>query len=73
MLVLANGGSVFVPEKTESFIEKYRPKKILVDHFDDAFPPVTRTVSVERLRKKVNSAHPEIEFIKPEICRSIEL
>ena len=73
MLILANGGSIFVPEKTKAFIDKYQPKKIFVDHFDDAFPPVTRNVSVERLRKMTEKNHPEIEFIIPEICKAVEL
>ncbi len=73
LLILANGGSVFVPEKTKDFIGKYHPKKIFVDHFDDAFPPLTRNVSVKRLKSTVEKNHPEIEFIVPEICRSVEL
>lgn len=73
MLVLANGGSVFVPEKTKDFIAKYHPKKIFVDHFDNAFPPLTRNVSVERLRKTIKKNHPDIEFIKPEICKAVEI
>ncbi len=73
LFILANGGSVFVPEKTKGFIDKYRPKQILVDHFDNAFPPVTRTVSVERLRRTVHKNHPEIGFIIPEECKEIEL
>ena len=73
LLILANGGSIFVPEKTKGFIDKYRPAKILVDHFDNAFPPVTRNVSVERFKKGINKKHPEIEFIVPEICKAIEL
>ncbi len=73
LFVLANGGSVFVPEKTKSFIERYRPKKIFVDHFDDAFPPLTRNVSVKRLKETVERNHPEIEFIVPEICKAVEI
>ncbi len=73
LFVLAVGGSVFVPENTRHFIDRYRPEKILVTHFDNAFPPVTRTVSVERLRRTVNRNHPEIEFIIPEICKNIEI
>lgn len=73
LLILANGGSIFVPEKTRGFIDKYKPKKIMVDHFDNAFPPVTRQVSVERLRKKTKKNHPDIEFIVPEICKSVEI
>ena len=55
------------------FIAKYHPKKIFVDHFDDAFPPLTREVSVERLRRTVKKNHPDIEFIVPEICKAVEL
>lgn len=73
MFILANGGSVFVPEKTKEFISKYYPKKIFVDHFDNAFPPLTRNVSVERLRKTIKKNHPDIEFIKPEICKAVEI
>ena len=73
LLILANGGSIFVPEKTKAFIDKYRPKKIFVDHFDDAFPPVTRNVSVQRLKRMTKKNHPEIEFIIPEICKAVEL
>ena len=73
LMILANGGSVFVPEKTKAFIDRYKPKKILVDHFDDSFPPLTRDVSVERLKKMTQKNHPEIEFIIPEICKAVEL
>ena len=73
LFILANGGSVFVPEKTAGFIDKYTPKTILVDHFDNAFPPVTRNVSVSRLQKKIAKNHPEIRFIVPEVCKVIDL
>ena len=73
LIFLANGGSIFVPEKTKGFIDRYHPKRIFVDHFDDAFPPITRAVSVNRLRRMIKKNHPEIEFIIPEICKSIEL
>ncbi len=73
LFILANGGSVFIPEKTKNFIKRYHPKKILVDHFDNAFPPLTRTVSVKRLKNTIKKNHPEIEFIIPEICKAVEL
>ncbi len=73
LFVLANGGSVFVPEKSADFIAKYQPKAILVDHFDNAFPPVTRTVSVKRLQKTVKKNHPNILFIVPEVGKEIEI
>ncbi len=71
LFILANGGSVFVPEKTKDFIARYHPKKIMVDHFDDAFPPLTRNVSVKRLQKTVHKNHPDIQFIVPEVCKAV--
>ena len=72
LLVLANGGSVFVPEKTADFLAKYEPKAVLVDHFDNAFPPITRNVGVKRLQKTIAKNHPDTRFIVPEACRAIE-
>ena len=62
-----------MPEKTKAFIDKYRPAKIMVEHFDNAFPHVTRNVSVKRLEEMTKKNHPDIEFIVPEICEPIEL
>ena len=73
LLILAIGGSVFVPENTADFIAKQKPKAILPSHFDNAFPPVTRNVSLTRLRKTLQKNHPDISFIMPEICKEIDI
>ena len=73
LFILAHGGTVFMPEKTKDFVKKYHPKKIMVDHFDDAFPPLTRNVDVGRLERTIRKNHPDIEFIVPEICKPFEL
>lgn len=73
LFILAIGGCLFMPEKTKDFIARYHPKKILVDHIDNAFPPMTREVNLERLRKTIKKNHPDIEFIIPEICKEIEV
>lgn len=65
MFVLANGGNLSIPELTRPFIESTRPKRVLVDHFDDAFPPLTKRVCVEKFRDMMSETHPEIEFIIP--------
>ncbi len=66
MFILANGGSVFVPDITKDFIDMIKPKCVFVDHFDDAFPPVTRKVSVKRLTRTIIRNHPETKVIIPE-------
>lgn len=73
LFVLAVGASVFASEKTKDFIDKYHPKKILVDHIDDAFPPLTKDINLKRLKNSIKDNHPEIQFIDPEICKAIEV
>ena len=65
MFILANGGNLSIPKLTKPFIESTHPKRVFVDHFDDAFPPVTKRVCVEKFRDKMSQTHPEIEFIIP--------
>lgn len=65
MFILANGGNLSIPELTRPFIESTHPKRVLVDHFDDAFPPLTKRVCVEKFRDIMKETHPEIEFIIP--------
>lgn len=33
-------------------IEKINPKTVILNHFDDAFPPITGTVKTERLSRR---------------------
>ncbi|MDD6021875.1 MAG: MBL fold metallo-hydrolase [Oscillospiraceae bacterium] len=65
MFILANGGNLSIPELTKPFIESIHPKRVFVDHFDDAFPPLTKRVCVEKFRDIMRQTHPEIEFIIP--------
>lgn len=65
LFVLANGGNLKISELTMPFIESTHPKCVLVDHFDDAFPPLTKRVPVEKFRDIMSKTHPEIGFIIP--------
>lgn len=65
MFILPYGGSSQIDELSAPFIEKLRPKKIMVDHFDDAFPPLTKRMNVEKFGKDVTSVYPEMDFIIP--------
>lgn len=73
MFILAHGGSTKIPNLAVDFVGKLRPKKILVDHFDDAFPPLTRRVPVEKSKRIFNESHPDIDFIIPTECIPVEV
>ena len=73
MFILANGGNVSIPELTRPFIESIRPKTVFVDHFDNAFPPLTRRIKVEKFADKMSEWHPEIKFIVPKELQTYEV
>lgn len=73
MFILANGGNVSIPELTKPFIETIKPKSIFVDHFDNAFPPLTRRIKVEKFADKMSRWHPEVDFIVPKELQAYEV
>ena len=46
-------------------LAKLRPERILFDHFDDAFPPLTKRMDVESFKARINQAYPEIKVQIP--------
>lgn len=56
-----------------SIIEKIKPKKIILDHFDDAFPPITGKIDTKKFVKLMATLHPEIEVIVPKFKVPIKL
>lgn len=54
-------------------IEKIKPKKIVLDHFDDAFPPITGHIDTSKFVKVMKEKHPEIEVIVPEYKQTLTL
>lgn len=67
MFVLAHGGSTRVPKLVSPFIAQTRPKRVLMDHWDDAFPPLTKRVNVEKSCRILGDEYKDIEFVIPEI------
>lgn len=52
-------------------IEKIKPKTIILDHFDNAFPPITGKVNTEKFVKVMTQKYPEIKIIVPEYKEKI--
>lgn len=52
-------------------IEKIKPKTIILDHFDNAFPPITGKVNTEKFVKVMTQKHPEIKIIVPKYKEKI--
>ncbi len=54
-------------------IEKINPKVLILDHFDDAFPPITSSVNTHKFVSLMKKKHPEIKVIVPKYKQKIEL
>ena len=52
-------------EQAERVIDRLRPRRIMLSHFDDAFPPVTQNVDTRLLHHRLKQRFPEISVIKP--------
>lgn len=65
LLILPFQGVGRPEEEAEKIIERLKPKHVLLDHFDDAFPPVSRTVDTRRFKKLMDEKYPHIQVVKP--------
>lgn len=66
MFVMPFGGSPKIKNKAMPFINAIRPKCIMADHHDNAFPPLTRRMDVEGFAPVLYEKHPEIKYIIPD-------
>lgn len=55
--------------QAEKIISRLNPKKVIIDHWDDTFPPLTDTVDTSA----IESRYTDIEVIKPEHKKLIEI
>ena len=51
VLVWPFQGRTNITKYSLPIIEKIKPKTIILDHFDDAFPPVTTHINTEKFLK----------------------
>ena len=56
LLVFPYQGKAAMHRKIPPFLDAFRPKKVMIDHFDDAFPPVSSRVPTKKFPAAVKSA-----------------
>lgn len=47
------------------FLERFRPRAVMADHFDDAFPPLTHTISMKKFAPAVRAFDPTVRAFVP--------
>ena len=72
LLVLPYQGTSLLVSTALSILERLHPKAVLLDHFDDAFPPITRTEDTRPLKKALEKKYPHIKVVKPTAGKPIE-
>ncbi|MCL2045609.1 MAG: MBL fold metallo-hydrolase [Oscillospiraceae bacterium] len=63
LLILPLQGRSDISEYALSFIDHLMPKMILLDHYDDAFPPISSAVDTEPFVTLIAKRHPNIPVI----------
>ena len=54
-------------------LSRLRPKAVVLSHFDNAFPPMSRDVDLQPLKKLMAEKFPQIRVVKPTAGKAIEL
>ena len=73
LLILPYQGFVDLEARAREMIDRVHPKRILLSHFDDAFPPVTRNVDLRGLRRLMKTEYPQIPVVKPTFGKPVAL
>jgi len=63
LLILPFQGNSSVSKIAMKFIEQLQPKRVLLDHFDDSFPPLTSSIKTESFATALRQKYPEISIV----------
>ncbi|MBE6967176.1 MAG: MBL fold metallo-hydrolase [Ruminococcaceae bacterium] len=55
------------------FLERYRPRKVFLDHFDNAFPPVSQRIDCREFVQLAGELYPQTEITVPEALVPYEI
>lgn len=63
-LILPHQGRSDIDSHNEEIIRRLNPKRVLLDHYDDAFPPISELVPVDAFCKKMSATVPTENMIE---------
>ena len=73
ILILPYQGNNNLPVRAKEVLERLKPKSVLLSHFDNAFPPMSRDVDLKPLRRMMKKEFPDIRVVKPAPGRKMVL
>ena len=73
VLILPYQGSNDLPKRAREVLERLRPKSVVLSHFDNAFPPMSRNVDLRPLKRMMEREFPGVRVVKPTAGKEIEI
>ncbi len=73
LLILPYSGNNDLVGEADKLINRIRPKRILLSHFDDAFPPMSRSVDTGAFKRMMERKWPGIQVAKPKCGKAVTL
>lgn len=73
LLVLPYQGSSKLLEQALPIVDQLGPKTVLLDHFDDSFPPISSAIDPEPFIEAMKESYPEIPVIVPRYGESYKV
>ncbi len=65
VLILPYQGNNDLPARAREVLTRLKPKSVLLSHFDNAFPPMSRDVDLAPLKQMMQEEFPKIRVVKP--------
>ena len=73
LLILPYQGNNDLVSAADRILERLQPKRVMLSHFDDAFPPMSRNVPMGGLKRLMSTKYPKIQVVKPAFGKSVEI
>lgn len=73
VLILPYQGNNDLPARAREVLQRLRPKCVLLSHFDNAFPPMSRNVDLAPLKKMMEREFPQIRVVRPTPGKAMKL
>ena len=67
LLVFPYQGRMGMHRYMRPFLERFRPRAVMADHFDDAFPPLTHLISMKKFAPAVKEFDPLVRAFVPKL------
>ena len=73
VVILPYQGNNDLPARAREVLARLKPKSVLLSHFDNAFPPMSRSVDLMPLKRLAEEEFPQIRIVKPVPGKQMEL